>query len=439
MIEFPGIKLTLGRKVIDSFLMLGLCIAVGCYATLHLAIFPVFEKFENQQADESLSRFHKAIKQELNALMVISMEYSQWDQTYNYIGGSRPEYVEENLNVELFPMQDINLLLLLDLQANMVWGKVTDQSNENELTLSDQLLQPLLPGHPLLPVEKSIQLLRRKDAQCALCVIDLDGFKVVNDTLGHSIGDLLLQMVSDRVSGIVRAQDTIGVRGQDEAQPTANDVARIGGDEFLILLADFSDTSVPVKVVTRILKEIAVPFNVHGNELHITASIGIALYPEDGDSLEILMRRADSAMYDAKHVGKNSYRYYKKTHEKSALRRLSLEASLRKAIENNELELHYQPQVDIQTGQIVGAEGLLRWRHPREGMISPAEFIPIAEETGLIHPVGEWVLRDAIVQTQKWSNKYPDNFKVSVNVSEGVNLIWTVNSKITSISHNQRP
>ena len=266
-------------------------------------------------------------------------------------------------------------------------------------------------------VAKSLPFALRNNSKCAVCIVDLDSFKVVNDTLGHTVGDVLLKEVSDRLAGELREGDSMSVRHTKDWMGGGNEIARLGGDEFLILLVDFDNSTVPAKVADRLLRQIALPINVEGQELNLTASIGISVYPTDGNSLEVLMRNADGAMYDAKRRGKNTFAYYKKENEAVAIKRLALETGLRKAIENHELELHYQPQVDIGTGRIIGAEALLRWLHPKEGMISPAEFIPVAEETALIIPIGEWVLRQSINQIKAWQHRFPTDFKLSVNIS----------------------
>lgn len=276
-----------------------------------------------------------------------------------------------------------------------------------------------LPNRRLLHeyVSRALAHAGRKGSRCALCIVDLDGFKLINDSLGHTVGDLLLKEVSHRLAGLVRQYDLVAREsGTDEGDSTTR-VARLGGDEFLLLLTDIQDTTTPAKIASRVLKEIAHPYDVHRTELNLTGSIGISMYPEDGTSLDELMMRADTAMYKAKHAGKNNYAFYTKEAGDHTAARLTLESHLRNAVRNNELELHYQPQVSNSLQRIVGAESLLRWRHPQEGLCLPNEFIPLAEETGLIIPIGEWVLREAITRLEHWADRVSPDFKMAVNVS----------------------
>ncbi|MDX1735899.1 MAG: EAL domain-containing protein, partial [Halioglobus sp.] len=268
-------------------------------------------------------------------------------------------------------------------------------------------------------VARVLSAATRQDSKCALCVLDLDGFKQVNDALGHSIGDLLLKQVSDRLAAEIRQYDVVSRQepGETESGSAAFNLARFGGDEFLLLVSDFDHPSVPGKVASRILQSIAKPYNIHGHELNVTASVGVAQFPEDGDSLEVLLMHADSAMYEAKSIGKNSYSYYSTNTGKTSRDRLALEAELRKAPQNGELRLHYQPIIDSVAECIMGFEALLRWQHPERGLLSPASFINIAEETGLIVPIGEWVLGEVLRQMNEWTGTPLAGLKCAVNVS----------------------
>lgn len=254
---------------------------------------------------------------------------------------------------------------------------------------------------------------RYKDI-CALMFLDLDNFKRINDTLDHRTGDLLLRGVAERLYGFVRSADTIA-RGQ--INPLANTVARLGGDEFTILLTEIHSMQDVAKIAQRILNIIAQPFQLEGHEVFVTSSIGIAMYPTDGEDIDILIRNADTAMYHAKANGKNHFKFYKHSMNASALERLSMEGDLRKAVSNEEMVLHYQPRIDIHTGCILGTEALVRWHHPEKGLISPAQFIPLAEETGLIIPIGEWVLKTACAQNRQWQNTGPICGPVGVSLN----------------------
>jgi diguanylate cyclase (GGDEF)-like protein/PAS domain S-box-containing protein len=281
-----------------------------------------------------------------------------------------------------------------------------------------------LPNRTLFKeyVNKALAIAARNYESFAICILDLDGFKSINDALGHSFGDLLLKQVSDRLTSQIRQHDAVvRLNGDAENEEATLEVARFGGDEFLILLTNFCDASAPAMAVNRILRSIAIPYNVQGQELSVTGSVGIALYPQDGNNLDELLRRADSAMYVAKNSGKNKYYYYCETNGKNPMERIKLEAELRKAIEHDELELYYQPQVEGKTGKLIGLEALLRWNHPRKGFLSPYEFIPIAEETGLIIPIGRWVLQSATNQLDDWVDLFGPELKLGVNVS-GIQL-----------------
>ncbi len=263
-------------------------------------------------------------------------------------------------------------------------------------------------------VSRSLLLAKRHHWTIAILFIDLDYFKRINDTLGHDIGDQLLRTVGDLVKTCIRKSDFIARSEQDELE---NVVARLGGDEFIVLLNEIAHSQDASRVARRILKELAQPFNLAGHEVFVTASIGIALYPLDGNDAENLLKNADVAMYHAKNQGRNNYQFYTQSMNATSLQRLDLENDLRKALDRNEFLLYYQPTVDVQTGAIIGAEALVRWKHPEKGMISPVEFIPLAEETGLIVPIGEWVLRTACIQNKAWQDAGNKPLRMSVNLS----------------------
>lgn len=236
----------------------------------------------------------------------------------------------------------------------------------------------------------------------AVLYLDLDSFKMINDTLGHAQGDKLLKMVSERLVSVIRRSDPI---------------ARIGGDEFLILVQNRADESSATIIASRLNKAFRQQFVLDGNEVHITVSIGIALYPVDGEDAETLIKNADIAMYTAKEKGKNKYELCTPAMKSSIQEIMNLTNQLYKAVGRKEFELYYQPQVDISSGMIVGFEALIRWNHPEMGMISPAKFIPIAEKTGLILPIGEWVLKNACRQIKKWHDRGFQRVPVAVNLS----------------------
>ncbi|UCD35534.1 MAG: EAL domain-containing protein [Nitrospiraceae bacterium] len=250
-------------------------------------------------------------------------------------------------------------------------------------------------------LSKALAHAERYTGNCALLFLDLDNFKRINDTLEHRIGDLLIRGVADRLNHYVRSADTVARQGSGFI---TNTVARLGGDEFTILLTEISTIEDVAKVAQRILVILSQPFILDGHEVFASASIGIAIYPYDGEDMNTLIKNADTAMYHAKDFGKNNFQFYKNSMNATALERLTLENSLRKALERREFVLYYQPRVDIATGRIVGMEALIRWNHHQRGLIQPADFIPLAEETGLIIPIGEWVLKAVCKQNKIWQD-----------------------------------
>lgn len=250
-------------------------------------------------------------------------------------------------------------------------------------------------------IKYALSLAKRTNGQLAVMFIDIDHFKDINDTLGHSIGDAVLIVIAQRLQLMLREQDT---------------ASRLGGDEFMLILPG-ADALGVAQVAQKLLEVIAQPCQSERYDLVVTASIGIALYPTDGVDLDTLSRSADTAMYQAKRSGRNSYRFFTAEMQAAANRNMDLVSALRKALERDQLHVHYQPQVSLRDGRIIGAEALLRWRHPELGNISPAEFIPIAEDSGLILTIGEWVMRSAVQQLKAWIASGHNPFVIAVNLS----------------------
>ncbi len=245
----------------------------------------------------------------------------------------------------------------------------------------------------------------------ALLFIDLDNFKRINDTLGHSVGDSLLKIMAERLVNSLRVSDTISRSVKDRT------AARLGGDEFTVLLPEIDDEDRAAVVSRRIVEHMTNPVFIGENEFMVTPSIGIAIFPDDGDNVEVLLKNADLAMYFAKRSGQGNFKYYQDSMNDAALKRLTIENQLRQAIDRDELHLHYQPQVDLSSGHLIGMEALLRWDNHELGSVSPVEFIPIAEECGLIIGIGEWVMRTACAQVQKWLQRGLPVKRIAVNVS----------------------
>jgi diguanylate cyclase (GGDEF)-like protein/PAS domain S-box-containing protein len=264
-----------------------------------------------------------------------------------------------------------------------------------------------LPNRSLLMklVDHALSVAQRSQAQASLLFVDLNRFKPINDTFGHSVGDRLLQQVATRFRDALRNEDIL---------------ARLGGDEFVIGLFDLNESDCSSHVAQKLLASLEAPFLIDDHELKIGASIGISTFPQDGDDSVTLLRLADIAMYRAKQGGENSeggYSFYCNDMNERTLNRLRIESGLRHAIKHDQLLLHYQPKVDLQTGRIIGAEALVRWNHPERGLVQPAEFIPVAEETGLVLLLGEWVLQTACAQAQAWQLAGVPALRIAVNVS----------------------
>jgi len=261
-----------------------------------------------------------------------------------------------------------------------------------------------LPNRKLFTdrLTQSISRARRSGKSLAVMFVDLDHFKSINDTLGHEMGDELLLEMAKRLSANVREYDT---------------VARLGGDEFTIILSELRQPEDAVNVAEKVRSAVEQPLSIAGTSIEVSASIGIALYPDDGTDAESLLRNADSAMYRAKEAGRNTYQLCTDDMKRRAVERLSLETRLRRAITEGQLVLHYQPQISLTNGSVVGVEALVRWNDPERGLVHPSAFIPLAEESRLILPLGEWVLRSACTQMRAWQDAGLEVPMMSVNLS----------------------
>jgi diguanylate cyclase (GGDEF)-like protein/PAS domain S-box-containing protein len=274
--------------------------------------------------------------------------------------------------------------------------RLSYQANHDPLTR--------LPNRTLFHerLSRAVARAHRNQSMVALLFIDLDRFKQVNDTMGHLAGDMLLQQVAERLTGATRQGDT---------------VARLSGDEFTVILEDVQDPRDAAVVAHKILHMLVEPFDLAGNEANISSSIGVAIYPADAGDPQTLIKLADSAMYRAKHLGRNGCQFHSEAVNAQAFERLALESALHKALDNGEFLIHYQPIFDFATGKVAAVEALLRWRHPEVGMVVPAQFVPLADETGLILPIGRWVLKTACAQAAKWRDAGHADLELHVNLS----------------------
>ncbi|NEX59803.1 bifunctional diguanylate cyclase/phosphodiesterase [Noviherbaspirillum galbum] len=300
---------------------------------------------------------------------------------------------------------------MLSLARDMT-ERVRMQQHIEHLAFHDSLTN--LPNRAMFNrhLQHAIEQADRHKRRLAVLFVDLDRFKNVNDTLGHGAGDVLLQEMSRRISHCLRTSDVVARNRTSE-----DIVARLGGDEFVVLIESFTDGSQVAEVAQRILNVMVKEYILDGQLIHMTASIGISIFPEDGRHDFTLMKHADIAMYRAKDLGKNRYEFYSAWMNGHSARSLALESGLRRAIERNELALHYQAKVDSHNGRIAGMEALVRWRHPELGLVPPDQFIPLAEETGLIVPLSRWVLNEACRQHAEWVNAGFPPVRIAVNLS----------------------
>ena len=294
-----------------------------------------------------------------------------------------------NINGSIFVFNDISAARAKSLELSHLAQHDFLTDLPNRVLLNDRITQ-------------AISFAARYSKQLAVMFLDLDGFKSINDSLGHTIGDKLLQLVAGRLVACVRRSDT---------------VSRLGGDEFVVLLYQVEHAEDAAFISKKILSSLAEPFFVEQKHLDISASIGVSTYPGDGQDAETLLQKADTAMYAAKKLGRNNCQFFRAEMQARLLERQRLEGSLRHALSRDEFTLHYQPKISLKTGAITGVEALLRWKHPTRGLISPLQFVPIAEETGLIVPIGQWVLLQACRQSRAWMDAGLPPVRMAVNVS----------------------
>jgi len=361
------------------------------------------EKLINQHIKDVLDievveKFEVSIKQVLDQLSAKNFEF--------VIYFDRKIYYYE---VRMMPVKSQEVIALI---RDVTERKVAEEQIAF-LAYHDSLTA--LPNSRLFKdrLEHAISQAERGNKILAIMFLDLDRFKLINDTMGHSAGDELLKITSQRLIEAVRKTDSIALN----ANGNASSIARFGGDEFTILLDDVENIQAIIRIAERIVENVSQPLMLERQEVHISTSIGIAIYPDDGKQADVILKHADSAMYHAKAQGRNNFQFFTEEMNKSSIELLSLENNLHKALVQNELCLYYQPQVSVVTGQLVGMEALIRWQHPERGFVSPGVFIPLAEETGMIMQIGEWVFREACSQGVNWLNAGYKLEKISVNLS----------------------
>jgi diguanylate cyclase (GGDEF)-like protein/PAS domain S-box-containing protein len=343
----------------------------------------------------------------------------------------RGEIINRRKNGDLYPAW-LTISAVSD-ESGRITNYVSIVSDISNIKQSQERIEYLahhdvltgLPNRHLLNdrLEHAIQRAHRNKTLVAVMFLDLDNFKSINEGLGHPVGDKVLKVAADRLDQVVRDEDT---------------VARIAGDEFSIILEDIVDTESVAILASKILAAYASPFNIDHHELHVSASIGISLYPDDGDDVTSLVKNADAAMHQAKDKGKGCYCFYTQALTSAALDRLHLENQLRKALAQDEFKLFYQPQYALNTGKLIGAEALIRWQNKELGLVSPDKFIPLAESTGLILPIGEWVLYEACRQIKTWHDDGLDLPRMGVNVAgqqvQHGDIVHTVKSVLEATS-----
>ena len=317
---------------------------------------------------------------------------------------STAETIQAAYDDHIIKLQQANAHLVV---ATIEAHKLAEQVEATKVQLDHLAHHDVLTGLPnrILLQDRLIQAIElacRQDRQLAVMYMDLDQFKHINDSLGHAVGDKLLQSVAQRLVGCVRHSDTI---------------SRQGGDEFVVLLPYIEPSEGAAFCAQKMLAALALPHRIDQHELHISVSIGVSIYPDDGKDAETQIKNADTAMYHAKENGRNNYIFFEPEMNARAVQRQSIEASLRRAMERQEFVLYYQPKINLQSGMIVGVEALIRWQHPEQGLLPPAQFVTIAEDCGLILPMGRWVLREACLQARSWQQAGLPPIIVAVNIS----------------------
>jgi len=371
-----------------------------------IAVNPAFEHITGYKNDEVIGRNLRVLKSDRHDGLFY---HAMWKEIYTS-GRWKGELWNRKKNGELFAAQlSINTILKEDGSHHRYVGllsDITEKKQSEDLIWTQANFDNLtgLPNRRMFRdhLQQEIRKSQRSQTPLALMFLDLDGFKYVNDTLGHDMGDILLKEAAQRLNGCMRASDS---------------VARLGGDEFTVILSELHDPGNVDRVARHILKTLSDPFQLGEEIVHVSASIGITLYPNDSTEIEDLIKNADQAMYAAKQEGKNRFHYFTPALQELAIAKMRLVNDLRSALNENQFEIVYQPIVELVTGTIHKAEALIRWQHPTRGLINPVEFISTAEDTGMIASFGNWIFHEAASQASQWRNKYHAAFQISVNIS----------------------
>jgi diguanylate cyclase (GGDEF)-like protein/PAS domain S-box-containing protein len=371
-----------------------------------IAVNPAYSKITGYTAEEVVGKRAADLRPDIHDEEL----HQAISDSLNATGYWQGEMWNRHKNGELFAISlSINTTFNADGTVHrrvVLFSDITSRKQSEEMLWQQANFDSLtgLPNRSLFRdhLNQEIRKAKRTGIPMALMFLDLDGFKDVNDTLGHDMGDILLKEAAYRLQGCVREVDT---------------VARLGGDEFTVILSELQDPGNVDRVARHILQRMSAPFKLGDEIAHVSASIGITLYPQDGTEIEDLLKNADQAMYAAKHEGRNRYHYFTASMQEAAQVRMRLVNDLRVALEGNQFEVVYQPIVELSSGIIHKAEALIRWRHPTRGMINPLEFIPLAEDTGMIVSFGNWVFHEAARQAAQWRERHHPGFQISVNIS----------------------
>jgi len=371
-----------------------------------LAVNPAFEAITGYQAANAIGKNPNILKSGRHGKDI----YQNLWHALNTVGYWQGEMWNRRKNGDLFAaLITINTTFNADGTVHRrvaLFSDITSRKQSEEMLWQQANFDSLtgLPNRSLFRdhLNQEIRKAKRTGIPMALMFLDLDGFKYVNDTLGHDMGDVLLKAAAERLNSCIRESDS---------------VARLGGDEFTVILSELHEPGSVERAARTILQKLAEPFSLGDEKVYVSASIGITLYPEDAVEIEDLLKNADQAMYAAKHEGRNRYHYFTASMQEAAQVRMRLVNDLRVALEGNQFEVVYQPIVELSSGIIHKAEALIRWRHPTRGMINPLEFIPLAEDTGMIVSFGNWVFHEAARQAAQWRERHHPGFQISVNIS----------------------